>query len=272
MEPLIDYLWMCETQRPDQTLFRFVDVEGRELEHYTYESFAERTRELAAYLFTEAGLRPGDRALLVYPPSLEMVAAFYACARIGVIAVPVSPPLPMAFEAGLEKLNFIARDCQAKAVLSTKQFEYDYRQLLGHRQGALSWPGAERTLELPWFATDAAQDFGGDHVADTPGPVLFLQYTSGSTSDPKGVIVSHANVIANGTAFTKGDEVLVSWLPQHHDMGLISAYLFVLLEGGTTHAMSPLEFLKRPSAWLRLIRDVRATHTPVPNFALEYCL
>ncbi|BBU23381.1 thioester reductase domain-containing protein [Mycobacterium xenopi] len=271
METLIDYLRAWEAQRPDQILFRFVDVEGRELEHYTYQSFAERTRELAAYLFAEAALRPGDRALLVYPPGLEMVAAFFACARLGVIAVPVSPPLPVAFEAGLAKLSFIARDCQAKAVLSTKQLEYDYRLLLGHRQGALPWPDVERPLELPWFATDGTQDFGGAPVADTPGRVLFLQYTSGSTSDPKGVIVSHANVIANASAFT-GDEVCVSWLPQHHDMGLISAYLFVLLKGGTTHALSPVDFLQRPSAWLRLISDARATHTPAPNFALEYCL
>ena len=136
METLIDYLQMWEARRPDQTLYRFVDVDGRELEHYTYQSLAERTRELAAYLFTEAGLRPGERALLIYPPGLEMVATFYACARIGVIAVPVSPPLPMAFEAGLAKLSFIARDCQAKAVLSTKQFEYDYRLLLSYGRGA----------------------------------------------------------------------------------------------------------------------------------------
>jgi thioester reductase-like protein len=271
METLIDYLQMWETRKPDQTLYRFVDAEGRELEHYTYQSFAERTRELAAYLFTEAGLRQGDRALLVYPPGLEMVAAFYACARIGVIAVPVSPPLPMAFEAGLAKLSFIARDCQAQAVLSTKEFEYNYRLMLDHRPGGLPWPDAARLPELPWFATDGTQDFGGDHVADTPGPVLFLQYTSGSTSDPKGVIVSPANVIANSTAIRQSP-VGVSWLPQHHDMGLISAYFFVLVRGGTTHGMSPLDFLQRPSAWLRLISEVRATDTPAPNFALEYCL
>ena len=271
METLIDYLRMWETRRPDQTLYRFVDAEGRELEHYTYQSFAERTRELAAYLFTEAGLRPGERALLVYPPGLEMVAAFYACARIGVIAVPVSPPLPMAFEAGLTKLGFIARDCQAKAVLSTKQFEYDYRLLLSHGEGAQAFPDAARPPERPWFATDGTQDFGGTPVADTPGPVLFLQYTSGSTSDPKGVIVSHANVIANSSAIRQSP-VGVSWLPQHHDMGLISAYLFVSLRGGTTHGMSPLDFLQRPSSWLRLISEARGTDTPAPNFGLEYCL
>ncbi len=271
METLIDYLQMWETRRPEQTLFRFVDAERRELGRYTYQSFSERTRELAAYLSVEAGLRPGDRALLVYPPGLEMVAAFFACARIGVIAVPVSPPLPMAFEAGLAKLSFIARDSQAKAVLSTKQLEHTCNLLVGQREGGLPWPDNQRLPELPWFATDAAQEFGGAPVADTPGPVLFLQYTSGSTSDPKGVVVSHANVIANASVFTTS-EVAVSWLPQHHDMGLISAYLFVVVIGGTTHGMSPEDFLKRPSAWLRLISDVRATRTPAPNFALEYCL
>ncbi|HEY1839349.1 MAG TPA: thioester reductase domain-containing protein [Mycobacterium sp.] len=271
MKTLIDYLQMWEARRPDQTLYRFLDAEGRELESYTYLTFAERTRELAAYLSTEAGLTKGDRALLVYPPGLEMVAAFFACARIGVIAVPVSPPLPMAFEAGLAKLSFIARDSQAKAVLSTKQLEHAYNLSLGQRDGALPWPDSQRLPELPWFATDGTQEFGGAPVADTPGSVLFLQYTSGSTSDPKGVVVTHANVIANSSPFTVS-EVAVSWLPQHHDMGLISAYLFMAVIGGTTHGMSPEDFLKRPSAWLRLISEVRATRTPAPNFALEYCL
>lgn len=271
METLIDYLRMWEARKPHETLFRFVDADGRELERYTYRSFAERTQELAAYLSTEAGLKPGDRALLVYAPGLEMVAAFYACARLGVIAVPVSPPLPMSFEAGLAKLSFIARDSQAKAVLSTKELERTFHQLLGHRQGATPWPDVERLPELPWVATDATRDFGGEPVADTPGRVLFLQYTSGSTNDPKGVVVTHANVIANATAFPDS-EVVASWLPQHHDMGLISAYLFIVVIGGSTHAMSPEDFLKRPSSWLRLISDVRATRTPAPNFALEYCL
>jgi thioester reductase-like protein len=271
METLIDYLQMWEERQPDKTIFRFVDVEGRELEHYTYASFAERTRELAAYLSAEVGLKPGERALLVYPPGLEMVAALIACARIGVIAVPVSPPLPMAFEAGLSKLSFVARDSHAKAVLSTKQLEYDYRSLVGHLQGVLPWADNQKLPELPWFATDATGEFGGAPVADTPGPMLFLQYTSGSTSDPKGVMVTHANVIANAGSFS-GEEVSVSWLPQHHDMGLISAYFFILVKGGTTHGMSPEDFLKKPATWLRLISELRASHSPAPNFALEYCL
>jgi thioester reductase-like protein len=272
METLIDYLHKWEEQQPDKVLYRFVDVDGRELEQYTYQSFAERTRELAAYLSTEVGLKPGERAVLVYPPGLEMVAALIACARIGVVSVPVSPPLPMAFEAGLAKLSFIARDSQAKAVLSTKELEYNYRLMVGHLDGVLPWSDAQRLPDLPWFATDATREFGGPLVADTPGPILFLQYTSGSTSDPKGVMVTHANIIANAAAFGGGSEVLVSWLPQHHDMGLISAYLFILLRGGTTHGMSPEDFLKKPATWLRLISQERATHTPCPNFALEYCL
>ena len=132
-----------------------------------------------------------------------MVAALFACARIGVIAVPVSPPLPMAFEAGLAKLNYIARDSQAKVVLSTKQFEYDFRQLARPPTGRADLGRCRAgRADLPWFGTDGTQDFGGDRVADTPGPVLFLQYTSGSTSDPKGVIVSHANIVANGACLS----------------------------------------------------------------------
>jgi thioester reductase-like protein len=271
-ETLIDYLQMWGERKPDQILYRFVDIEGRELEHYTYQSFDARTRELAAYLVAEAGLRPGERALLVFPPGLEMVAALVACARIGVIAVPVSPPLPMAFEAGLAKLSFIARDSEAKVVLSTGELEEGYRVLLGQRQGAQPWTDTELPPELPWFATDRTRGYDGSPVADTPGRVLFLQYTSGSTSDPKGVIVSHANVIANGLAAHRNTPVGVCWLPQHHDMGLIAGYFFVLLHGGTTHGMSPLDFLQRPSTWLRLISEVRGTYTAGPNFALDYCL
>ena len=266
MDTLIDYLHMWETKKPNDTLYRFFDADCRELEHYTFGEFAERTREVAAYLSDEAGLRRGDRALLVYPPGLEMIAAFFACARIGVIAVPVSAPLPMAFDSGLAKLSFIAADCQAKAVLSTKDYEYAFHALHNSRPDS-----AANAPVLPWFGTDGRQGFDGTHVADTRGEVLFLQYTSGSTNDPKGVIVSHANVIANSSAFT-GDEVVVSWLPQHHDMGLISAYMYMLIRGGTTRGMSPLDFLARPSAWLRLISQERATHSPAPNFALEYCL
>lgn len=270
-DTLIDYLDRWAERRSEQTYTRFIDIDGNEVEHYTYHRFAERTRELASCLYTEAGLRQGDRALLVYPPGLEMLAGFFACARLGVIAVPVSPPTPMAFEAGLAKLAFIARDCQAKAVLSTGELEYAYRMLLAHARDAQPPLDIELPPELPWFTTDGMRGAGGATVTDTPGEVLFLQYTSGSTNDPKGVMVSHANVIANGSALGRYP-VGVSWLPQHHDMGLIAPYLFAMYHGSTTHGMSPADFLQRPSTWLRLMSDVGATHSAVPNFACEYCM
>ena len=123
----------------------------------------------------------------------------------------------MAFEAGLAKLSFIARDCQAKAVLSTKQLEYDYRLMLGYltRRAAL---GGHRAAPGAALVRDGwQQEFGGAPVADTPGPVMFLQYTSGSTSDPKGVIVSHANVIANARSLhrRRGGGQLAPAAPRH---------------------------------------------------------
>ena len=108
---LVDALERGAANRPDQTLYRFLDVDGRERDHYTYLAFHERTRHLAEHLRREAKLKRGDRVLLVYPPGLEVIVAFLACSRIGAIPVPVYPPTPMNFEAGMAKLAFIASDC-----------------------------------------------------------------------------------------------------------------------------------------------------------------
>jgi thioester reductase-like protein len=111
-----------------------------------------------------------------------------------------------------------------------------------------------------------------DAFRNDPGEILFLQYTSGSTSDPKGVIVSHANVLHNCASAVDHTMIGVSWLPQYHDMGLIGYYLFPLIAGGSTYGFSPLDFLKRPALWLQTISRVRATYTSSPNFGYEYCL
>ena len=107
---------------------------------------------------------------------------------------------------------------------------------------------------------------------DDPGPVVLLQYTSGSTSEPKGVVVSHENVLHNCRGTLDFVPTCVSWLPQYHDMGLIGYYLYPMITGGTTYGFSSLDFLKKPALWLQTISRVRATHTGAPNFGFEYCL
>ena len=120
--------------------------------------------------------------------------------------------------------------------------------------------------------TDAVDAPPRSRARDDPNAILLLQYTSGSTSDPKGVIVSHANVIHNALSTLDHVPVGVSWLPQHHDMGLIGYYLFPLILGGTTYGLSPFDFLRRPILWLETMSRVHATYASSPNFGFEYCL
>jgi thioester reductase-like protein len=272
MATLIEYLEHWAAVQPDKCLYSFLDHEGKERDNYTFLAFHERTRHLAAYLSREAGLQRGDRVLLVYPPGLELLVAFFACARIGVIPVPVYPPTPMSFESGLAKLTFIARDCEARAALTTRGFDRSYQLLLAKRKISSLWLSGPALPKLEWITTDQLRGLAPDGFRNDPGDVLFLQYTSGSTSDPKGVIISHANVIANGFSTLQRVETTVSWLPQYHDMGLIGYYLYPLLVGGTNYGFSPLNFLKRPALWLQTISRVKATWTSSPNFGYEYCL
>jgi len=272
MPSILDALEHGATVHPDTCLYSFLDVEGRERDTYTYVAFNERTRQLAQHLRAQKGLTRGDRALLVYPPGLELIAAFIACARIGVIPVPVYPPTPMHFESGLTKLRTIAADCGAKAALTTRGFFGSYQLLLARRRISALFHSSPALPALDWVTTDDVRGVACDGFRDDPDPVLFLQYTSGSTSEPKGVVVTHDNVLANCASTIDHPMIGVSWLPQYHDMGLIGYYLFPLIVGGTAYGFSPLDFLKRPALWLQTISRVRATYTSSPNFGYAYCL
>lgn len=269
---LVEYVAFRAVDHPDKTLYSFLDVDGRERDHYTYLAFDERTRHLAETLRTRCGLKRGDRVLLVYPPGLEVIIAFVACTRIGVIPVPVYPPTPMNFESGLSKLAFVAEDCAAKAALTTRGFYRGYRLLMAKRKLSAPWRSAPGLPDLDWITTDDIRGVASPSYVDDPGEILFLQYTSGSTSHPKGVVVSHRNVVHNAFSTVDHPPIQVSWLPQYHDMGLIGYYLFPLILGGSTYGFSPLDFLKRPALWLQTISRVGATYASSPNFGFEYCL
>src|SRR5262245_28416566 len=131
---IIDYLEHWAAVHPDKYVSSFLSINGKERSAYTYADFSKYTRNLAAYLSQQVGLKHGDRVLLAYPPGLEIMVAFFACARVGVIPVPVTPPTSMHFDVDLAKLAFIAHDCQARAVLTTREFCRAYRLLLAMRQ------------------------------------------------------------------------------------------------------------------------------------------
>jgi acyl-CoA synthetase (AMP-forming)/AMP-acid ligase II len=211
-------------------------------------------------------LAPGSRALLVYEPGLGFITALFGCLYAGIVAVPVYPPVPGRMEAGLANLRLIASDCAAKAVLTQAHL----RSYVEDAMAAAPLPG------ITWIVTDQ----GGDASAWRPprihpDAVALLQYTSGSTRDPRGVVLRHDNVLANQRAIQKAlrvtDCVAVSWLPPYHDMGLFGFLLQPVYIGAPCHLMSPLHFLQRPGRWLSAISRFRATHSGGPPFGYELC-
>jgi thioester reductase-like protein len=272
MNSIVDYLEHWAAAQPGGLLSAFLDIEGHETESYTYLELHQRTLYLAERLYRGHGLKHGERALLVYPPGLEIAAAFFACARLGAIPVPVCPPTSIGFEASLAKLAFVARDCQAATALTTDAFYRLYRRLRDERRISSPRLAAPEPPHLEWIGTDGMRGPAPDGFRNDPNPILFLQYTSGSTTDPKGVVVSHENVIHNGQSVAGQGAIGVSWLPHYHDMGLIGYHLHPVVTGSATYCFSHLDFLKRPLLWLQTMSRVRATHASSPNFGFEYCL
>jgi thioester reductase-like protein len=270
LDTIFDYMSHWAAVHPDKCFSMFLDRHGKPRETYTYQSFEARTRFLAEYIHNETPLQRGDRVALVYPPGLEMVAAFFACARIGAIPVPV-PPVTSVANGGGPRLRSVMLDSAAVLALTDSS-------LISGSSGkgaAGDQAGPEDPLAglgVQWLATDRLQGVPRGDMADNPIQTLFLQYTSGSTGDPKGVIVSHQNVIHNCRSMIDHQAIGVSWLPQFHDLGLIGYYLFQAITGGTTYGFSPLDFLRRPVLWLETLSRYKATYTSSPNFGFEYCL
>ncbi len=269
---ILDPIRANAEKHPDKLLYAFLDSEGRITESYSYEALLQRTTDIASHIHRTQPLTPGDRVLLVYPPGVEVICAFFACVRLGLIPVPVCPPSSHGFTAALHKMNHIAQDCQAAAVLTDRSYLWSIK--LHRTRTNISTFSLKRdyTSKLKWIVTGDAVPNARTDFPEAHSDILFLQYTSGSTSDPKGVMVTHGNVLHNCATVFEHVPIGVSWLPQYHDMGLIGAYLFMAVAGGTTYGISPIDFIQRPSLWLEAISRYRATVTAAPNFAYQYCL
>jgi thioester reductase-like protein len=260
-------------RHPDKLLYSFLDSNGEAVERHSYGTFLDRINLIASHLICRGRFQHGDRVLLVYPPGLEMIAALFACARAGVISVPVPPPSAYGFTAAVYRMRHIAQDCGAVAVLTSRDCEALLRRHIeanGENGDALA---SRPVTDFKWIVTDDLVEPVRSGPNGNPVGVFFLQYTSGSTSSPKGVIVTHDNVLHNcSLAVDHEAPVTVSWLPQHHDMGLLGYYIYIALTGGTTYGFSPTTFIQRPSLWLETITKYCATASSAPNFAYECCL
>ncbi|KAF0686778.1 Aste57867_21441 [Aphanomyces stellatus] len=267
--------------QPDKNLFAFVDDNGRVTESLKYKDVHARSTNMAKWMVTNPsvsskglGLARGDKVLLVFPPGLDFIVAFLACLRAGVVAVPVYPPDPRKIRKDIVMFTTVCSNAGAKIALTNSTYNYakkvlDIKQKITFSE-KYPWP------DLQWVETEALAATQAPSATSLSPPSLdelaFLQYTSGSTSDPKGVMISHGNLAHNLTSISdaleaRDDSVVVSWLPQYHDMGLIGAYLGVLFTGGHGVYMSPFSFIKNPSLWIRLISQYKATHLQAPNFA-----
>lgn len=269
---ILDPLREWADRGPDRLLYTFLDIGGRPTEQYTYATFLARTDDIAAYLHQRLpSLGVGDRVLLAYPPGLEMICAFFACVRLGWIPVPVYPPGGQGFRASLYRMNFIAQDSGARAVLTDRSYYWSMKlNQTRHRIATLTF-ARDTVSALPWIMTSEAAG-GEGSFPEGHSDVLFLQYTSGSTRQPRGVMVTHDNLLDNADAVVDHLPVGVSWLPQYHDMGLIGYYLNFAMKGGKTYGFSPIDFIRRPELWLETISRYRGTATSAPNFAYEFCL
>ncbi len=257
---------------PDTLLYAFLDGDGRVTESRTYAQFLQRTSDIAAHIRRAHPMPPGERVLLIYPPGIEMIAAFFACVRLGLIPVPVYPPGNHGFEAALARADFVASDCQAAAVLTERAYYWSMRLNEARNHMARLSFRRRGISSLRWIASTDAEIGTQGGFPEAHSDVVFLQYTSGSTSDPRGVMVTHENMIDNCNAVVDHRPIGVSWLPQYHDMGLIGYYVDFALKGGTTYGFSPIDFIRRPSLWLETISRYRGTASSAPNFAYEYCL
>ncbi len=253
--------------KPDLPLFTFLSEEGEEELSLTCRGLDTRARALGAFLRL-LGLEK-ERVILLFPPGPDYIVAFLGCLYGGVIAVTAYPPRS---SRGAERLRSIFADAAPRAVLATAAIRSRFEPELV----AAGIAGA-----MPWIVPDAdvPQDLAGSWTppALRPDDLAFLQYTSGSTSAPRGVMVTHDNLLSNEElirdAFGQHEgSMIVGWLPMYHDMGLIGNVLQPLFLGARCVLMSPLSFLQRPRRWLAAISRYRATTSGGPNFAYDLCV
>ncbi|MCQ3938431.1 MAG: non-ribosomal peptide synthetase [Chloroflexi bacterium] len=266
LNTLLDLLQTRAQQQPHRLAYRFIQDDDSVVVTITYGELDRRARAIASWL--ESFGAWGARALLLYPPGLDYIASFFGCLYAGVTAVPAYPP---RLNRPVPRIQSIVADSKAAFAITTSAILHNIEQRFEHAPDlkALHWLNSDETpagLEADWRRPDIS--------ADT---LAFLQYTSGSTSQPKGVMLTHGNLMHNLKAIRHGfqiDETAsgVFWLPSYHDMGLIGGILEPMYVNGPSTLMSPVSFLQRPFRWLDAISRYKGTTSGAPNFAYDLCV
>ncbi|HEX7771967.1 MAG TPA: AMP-binding protein, partial [Pyrinomonadaceae bacterium] len=263
---IVELLQAHASDEPDRVAYTFLTEGDAESPQLTFSQLDTRAKAIGAEL--QRANFPGGRALLLFPPGLEFITAFLACLYAGIIAVPAYPPRK---KRGLNRLTSIANDATPDLVLTTSSL-FPVVQTWAAQN---SRHKNIRVLPADIIPDSEAQSWR--HSAVEPDALAFLQYTSGSTGSPRGVMVTHGNIIANEEMIRRAfdqsqSSIIVSWLPLYHDMGLIGGVLQPLYVGASCVLMSPVSFLQRPRRWLEVITEYRATTSGGPNFAYDLCV
>ena len=265
---LIEVLDWHRARHPDRAHVHF-HLDEERLDTLSYAQLHEAAAHIAGAL-AALGVHPGDRVALMLPSGLDFFRCFFGILFAGAVPVPMYPPArPNQIEEHLRRQAGILGNCEARMLITFEQVRPLARMLAGlvPTLAQVSTPAELFGAKAPPLSPQPARS----------GALALIQYTSGSTGNPKGVALSHANLLANirawGHAAAIGPEdVCVSWLPLYHDMGLIGTWLGSLYHGCTLVLLSPLDFLARPARWLRAIHRHRGTITAAPNFAFDLCV
>jgi 8-amino-7-oxononanoate synthase len=260
-ETILDRLQSHVASEGERIAYQFLKSDD-EPERVTYRELDSGARAISQSLLEIAV--PGDRALLMFPPGLEFIRAFLGCLYAGVVAVPAYPPKRNRNAA---RILSMAESCSPRLMLCSEETKRSVEEEV-----------ASRFLKSTVLATEECDGDSKASLASVrPSQLAFLQYTSGSTTEPKGVRVTHGNIVANERLIEQcfgfsTSSVMVSWLPMFHDMGLIGGILAPLFVGFPSILMAPNAFLSEPITWLRAVSKFRATCTGAPNFAYDLCV
>ncbi|PSJ18790.1 non-ribosomal peptide synthetase [Nitrosomonas supralitoralis] len=264
----VAHMQILARDRPTDTALIVVSAQNEILvdKKFDYASLDLQVRALAAVL--QNHFSPGERALLLLNNDEHYVISFLACLYTGIIAVPIFPPESLR-ERHFARLVAIADDAKAGCILTSSKI----LPLIAN----VTTTQFSEAIILTVDTIDQGSASRWHAYAPKGGEIAFLQYTSGSTSTPKGVMVSHHNLMMNAKAFEEGmsinaDDIFVSWLPLYHDMGLIGGLLQPIHRGIPAILMSPNLFIEKPVRWLEIISRYRATVSGAPNFAFQLCV
>ena len=266
---LVSLLRERASRQPEEIAYTFLANGEKPEDPLTYQQLDGQARAIASHL--QSCIYPGERVLLIYPQGLDFLAAFFGCLYAGAIAIPAPAPEASRLKRIRPLLESIICDAQCSVILGNSKSLWQLESLIKE---------FEIFNQINWIATDILAEQSEQESQELNincDSIAYLQYTSGSTSAPKGVAITHHNLIDNLACITKAhgytsESICASWIPHFHDYGLVNGLLQPLYAGIPCFIMSPVTFIKRPIRWLSAISQYHVTHSGGPCFAYEYCV